>query len=169
MGFKMKKIFRRFRSLFQRLLNLTKHKYSSTLNDYNLSDSEESGLYLSEIKRIMNSQKMFNNFKRNYIYNIVLEHVSESLGQQYLEVLRRRNDGLLEQASNSVFVSDKIGNPRKFDYNEGLISPTTARYVKVASDLRRLFGTDFDSIAEIGCGYGGQTIVSNILKNYINF
>ena len=26
-----------------------------------------------------------------------------------------------------------------------------------------------DSIAEIGCGYGGQTLVSNTLNNYLNF
>ena len=110
----MKKLFRRFRSLFRRLLNLTKPKYNSTLNDYNLSDSEKSGLYLAEIKKILNSQKMFNNFKRNYIYNIVLEHVSESQGDQYLEVLRRRNDDTLQQALSTVFKTDWIGNPRKF-------------------------------------------------------
>lgn len=169
MGFKMKRVFRRFINLFQRLLNLTKPKYNSTLMDYNLSDSEKGGLYLSQIRKILNSQKMFNNFKRNYIYNIVLEHVSESQGEQYLEVLRKRKDDILQQASSTVFKTDRIGNPRKFEFIEGLISPTTARYVKVASDLRKLFGSDLDSIAEIGCGYGGQTIVSNTLNNYANF
>lgn len=160
---------RRFRSIYFRIINITKSRYSSTQLHYNLSDSERSGLYLSEIRKILKSQKLFNNFKLNWNYNIILEHVSEIEGEQYLAVLRRRKDGFLEQALNSVFVTDYIGNPRRFDFNEGFISPTTARYVKVASDLRRLFGNDLDSIAEIGCGYGGQTIVSNTLNNYINF
>ena len=67
-----------------------------------MSDSEKSGLYLAEIKSILNSQKMFNNFKRNFICNIVLEHVSESQVDQYLEVPRRRKDDTLQHALTNV-------------------------------------------------------------------
>jgi hypothetical protein len=44
----------------------------------------------------------------------------------------------------------------------GLISPTTLRYIKVASDLKMLFGEHIgESIVEIGCGYGGQALVND--------
>lgn len=165
----MNRLTRKIRSMYFSIFNITKSRHNSTLFSYNLSDSEKNGLYLSEIRKILKNQNLFKNFKRNRIYNVILEHVSEIQGEQYLEVLRRRNDGILKHALSSVFVTDQIGNPRKFYFIEGLISPTTLRYVKVASDLRRLFGTDLDSIAEIGCGYGGQTIVSNTLNNYTNF
>jgi hypothetical protein len=59
-------------------------------------------------------------------------------------------------------VNDIIGNPRVFDYGEpvGCFSPTTIGYVKVLSDLIRLFG-DLNqfTIAEIGIGYGGQCLI----------
>ena len=37
------------------------------------------------------------------------------------------------------------------------------RYLKVASDLKLLLGPDLGPVAEIGCGYGGQTLVNNQL------
>lgn len=45
------------------------------------------------------------------------------------------------------------------------MSPTTLRYLKVASDLKILFGPNLGNVAEIGCGYGGQTIVNDQLLN----
>src|SRR5262249_29730903 len=56
-----------------------------------------------------------------------------------------------------------IGRPLTSFYpGIGLISPTTLRYMKVAADLRGLFGPDLGkSIAEIGVGYGGQLLVND--------
>jgi phospholipid N-methyltransferase len=141
----------------------------TSLNENHLSDSEKYGYYLTEVRKILKSHKSFINFKRNYFYNIVLEHVKENEGLGYLNILRNRNDGILLEALNSVLITDSIGNPRKFIYPEGVLSPTTLRYVKVASDLRLLFGTDLNQVAEIGCGYGGQTVASMVLNNYVNF
>jgi hypothetical protein len=138
-------------------------------NKNNLSDSERDGVYSLEIKRILSSQKLFNNFKRNHIYNFVLEHVDKIQGEEYLKVLRNRNDGFLKLSINSVLKSDGIGNPRKYNYIEGFFSPTTLRYVKVSSDLKLLFGSEIFSVAEIGCGYGGQTITSMILNKYHDY
>src|SRR5439155_19874851 len=49
-------------------------------------------------------------------------------------------------------------------YPEGALSPTTWRYIKVMSDLEKLFGSlDGWHVAEIGVGYGGQCKILNDL------
>ena len=133
----------------------------------NLRSDSDNGRYGSEILNILKDQKAFKNFKRNNIYREILEHVTKDEGQKYLKILKSRKDGILEKAINSVLVSDKLGNPIKFNYDgyESPFSPTTLRYVKVASDLVNLFGKNLGDIVEIGCGYGGQALVNDQLLN----
>ena len=128
------------------------------------SDSENES-YGKAVVSVLKSQKAFDNFKRNHSYREILEHVSAELGRDYLDIVRERNDGLFEKAIETVLVSDDIGNPVKCRYNEIdlPLSPTTLRYLKVASDLRGLFGNNLGRTAEIGCGYGGQTYVNDQL------
>ena len=58
--------------------------------------------------------------------------------------------------------NDRYGKPETCSYGEhGLFSPTTLRYIKVASDISQLFGSlDGLRIIEIGSGYGGQCFVA---------
>ena len=130
------------------------------------SDSEN-GNYASAVMRALKSQKAFDNFKRSYSYRGILEHVSEAQGQECLTLLQTRNDGILDKAIDTVLTSDDLGNPIKFQYGkyERPLSPTTLRYVKVASDLNILFGQDLGNVSEIGCGYGGQALVNDQLLN----
>lgn len=165
----MKKCLLDIRRIYFKILSIFKRRYYTSKLKSNLSDSEKSGLYTAEVRRILSSQKLFNNFKRNFFYTLILEHVNYLQGEEYLFVLRKRSDNVLKTALESILKTDSIGNPFKFKYKEGLISPSTIRYVKVSSDLRMLFGTSLISIAEIGCGYGGQTLASNQLNNYLNF
>lgn len=60
-----------------------------------------------------------------------------------------------------------VGNPIKYSFpGIGIrLSPTTLRYLKVASDLKLLFGNNLGYVAEIGGGYGGQTLVNDQLLN----
>lgn len=127
----------------------------------------ENGTYASAILNILKSQKNFANFKRNRLYRDILEHVSEEQGNAYLDVLKLRNDGILKHALETVLLSDTIGNPLKFRYTgySTSLSPTTLRYVKVSSDLKILFGEDLGDVVEIGCGYGGQTLVNDQILN----
>ena len=130
------------------------------------SDSEN-GRYAASVDRALRSQGAFDNFKRDKNYREILEHVSREKGAQYLEILQSRNDGILDLGLNSVLVSDDIGNPIKYSY-EGFpipLSPTTLRYLKVASDLQVLFGDELGNVAEIGCGYGGQALVNDQILN----
>jgi len=131
------------------------------------SESEKQRGYSNSVLKALKSQKLFDNFKQDYHYQETLEHVSKEQGREYLNILEARKDSLLDQALNSVLISDKVGNPIKFYYGNYKIpfSPTTLRYLKVASDIKLLFGESLGYVAEIGCGYGGQALVIDQLLN----
>ena len=123
----------------------------------------ENLVFSSEIINFLEKPKLFNNFKRNRYYRKVVETVTEKEGYEYLKILESRNDGFLKKGLETVLLSDFIGNPLKYFY-EGYsipLSPTTLRYLKVASDLNILFGKEFYNVAEIGAGYGGQTLIND--------
>jgi putative sugar O-methyltransferase len=126
-----------------------------------LRSDSDNGAYLHSVRRAVDSYRHFRNFKRDKSYNKILEHVSEQEGAEYLKILQTRDDGILKDAFDTLLKSDEIGNPRKYDYGTGFaLSPTTLRYLKVASDLKILFGESIGSnVAEIGAGYGGQALV----------
>ena len=108
-----------------------------------------------------NDYRLFNNFRRNPIYNQILEHVSEKQGSKYLQVIS--NDSDILAAINKFKLNDNYGNPRMYKYpNIGMISPTTLRYIKILADIKRQFQTlDNLNICEIGIGYGGQCRIVN--------
>lgn len=167
---KIKKIFKNFRYAFDiliyRYLRLSLRAKIFAHSKKFRSDSEN-GNYASAIMCALKNQKSFDNFKRSYAYRDILEHVSEDQGKDYLKILETRKDDILYSAIDTVLTSDEVGNPIKFNY-EGYsqpLSPTTLRYLKVASDLKILFGANLGNVAEIGCGYGGQTLVNDQLLN----
>lgn len=108
-----------------------------------------------------NDYRLFNNFRRNPVYNQVLEHVSEKQGKEYLQVIS--NDLEIMAKMNDFKANDEWGYPKIYDYpNIGKISPTTLRYIKVLADIKAYFCTiDNYHICEIGVGYGGQCRIIN--------
>ena len=131
------------------------------------SDSEEDIYYINAIKKSVSNKREFDNFKRNKSIQSIIETVSENLGLDYLTIIESRNDEILNKGLSSVLVSDIVGNPIKYKYSgySYPLSPTTLRYLKVTSDINFLFGNEFKKVAEIGCGYGGQTLVNDQLLN----
>ena len=55
----------------------------------------------------------------------------------------------------------QIGSPKllKLKSLSKKISTTGLRYLKVALEMKELFGTNIGNVVEIGCGYGGQAII----------
>jgi len=105
--------------------------------------------------------RKFSNFRRDPIYNEILEHVTEELGHEYL---KHFSDNKEIMAKIEAFKeNDQWGNPYTYDYpGVGKCSPSTLRYIKVLNDLRTHFGElDSFDICEIGVGYGGQCRVVN--------
>jgi len=119
--------------------------------------------YLNVCNYAANSSEFFKEFKSHPAYRHVLEHVSFEEGQQYLkEIDIDYLDKLQEIKQN-----DAIGKPQTYDYPSiGNISPTTIRYIKNTSDIINKFGTSFDSIVEIGGGYGG---LCKVMSSFIKF
>lgn len=126
----------------------------------NRSDSDD-GLYQSSIKNFLSSTKSFNNFKQNPFYQKILEHTSKQAGQDCLDIINTQTPEMLENKLDLFLQNDEIGNPDIYYYDEvGEICPSTLNYIKVASDIKKLFGDKIKgNIAEIGCGYGGQALI----------
>ena len=146
-------------------LNNQTHIHNKKYRSYS-----ENLVYSSEIINFLDNPKLFNNFKRNSFYMDVVETVTEKEGYGYLKILESRNDGFLKKGLDTVLISDFIGNPLKYFYQGYSIplSPTTLRYLKVASDLNILFGKDYLNVAEIGAGYGGQTLINDQILNVLS-
>lgn len=144
------------------------HNYSQ--NKDNKSDSQKSK-YQKTINEILKDANKFENFRRNYRYREILEHVSYGLGQKYLNQINIQSNKLkINLEWDFIKLNDSIGKPVLFRYPEiGRISPTTLRYTNVALEILEIFGTEIKTVAEIGAGYGGQARILDQffeLENY---
>jgi hypothetical protein len=104
---------------------------------------------------------VFSKFRSNFDYLEILDHVTYSQGLQYLSLLDEKLIKKVNESSWFCIFSD-VGLPQKYSYPHFKCpcSPTIFRYIKVAEDLRSLFGiTNGLKLGEIGIGYGGQTLV----------
>ena len=113
--------------------------------------------------------EIFNNIKKIPDFTYVLEHTTVSFGQDYLNIIKRDNPQLLDKIP--IFkTNDDVGGGFTYKYGEYEISPSTLRYVKVLSDLIKLYGTlDGMKIVEIGGGYGGQCKIINDIFNFKDY
>lgn len=130
-----------------------------------LRSDSDNGRYLGAVTTMLNDEGKFRVFKRSIYYQEILEHLTYDQGHAYLKVLLERDNSFLKTALDSALICDELGSPVKYRYPgiDPLLSPTTLRYVKVASDLKNIFGCEFKEVAEIGCGYGGQALVNDTL------
>ncbi len=131
----------------------------------NRSESDN-GYYVKSVQRALRSDKAFSIFKRDPSYRAVLEHVPRDIGEKYLGIIRRDAPEFISQIEKFK-VNDLVGSPITYEYQGiGHISPTTLRYMKVASDLKKIFGTRIgDKVVEIGVGYGGQYLILDQIFN----
>lgn len=148
--------------LKRKLLPTFRKTFDSAEN--NRSESDD-GRYGAAITKALSSQSAFDRFKRDPNYNAILEHVTREQADTYIDILQSRDDGFLALGLDTVLISDSIGSPRRYNFSgfDIPLSSTTLRYIKVASDLNLLFGSKFITVAEIGCGYGGQCLVNDQL------
>jgi len=126
----------------------------------NRSESDD-GKYIAAVQEAVNDYVSFTGFKRDPRYNAILEHTSIQHGQECLEIILSQSPDFLLRIDD--FRNDLEGGATTNKYPFiGEISPSTLRYMKVASDIRAIFGkTEFDIVAEVGVGYGGQLLVND--------
>lgn len=126
------------------------------------SSVSDDGRYPVYCRVASSNSFMFHHFRRNEIYNLILEHMSKEQGQEYLDILiKSPSFDLISKNLAGYLKNDTVGMPRVYDYELGgniySVSPTTLRYIKVLADLIGLFDmSSIKSVAEIGVGYGGQ-------------
>lgn len=126
--------------------------------EYNTSLTDtKAGKYPSFCASAANDDSVFAHFRVNRIYQQVLEHVDDEMGQKYLDVILR-SKRFNEENFTSFQQNDWYGGASIRYYKEiGYMCPSTLRYIKVLSDLIEKFGDLNDKdICEIGIGYGGQ-------------
>ena len=135
-----------------------------------LSDSQAS-FYVEQVRKLLGDEALLSNFRRKYDYREILEHVSFSLGKQYLDSIKHSMPNSYNQLLLESLRNDSFGNPYRYKYSEKLcISPTTLRYIYTAIDIERTIGLGRnDSVVEIGVGYGGQAAVLESLYKVSNY
>jgi hypothetical protein len=123
--------------------------------------------YVAAAKLATENDFLFKIFRRLEGIRAIVETVTPALGAAYLEIVKRDSPDFLFELE-SLRRTNSVGSPFVTDYGtEGMLSPTTLRYLKVASDLRKYFGTDLGGdVAEIGGGYGGQLVVCDRFLGY---
>lgn len=127
-----------------------------------LSDKKS---YTEVCKLAAIDDNVFNTFKQNPGYNEILEHTSYELGLAYLTELP---DDFNFDAGR---LNDKFGGAQPVNYpNIGMISPSSLRYLKVANEIKTLFGSTQDfNIGEVGCGYGAQSLILHRLYGWKSY
>lgn len=126
------------------------------------SDSE-SGSYVDLIESLFNNEALLSQFRRNYQYRRILEHVDWKLGTKYLERIEALAPGHLYRLLRQHEGNDGYGNPLLFNLQRDLkVSCTTIRYVCVLVELLNLVKINSTTkVVEIGVGYGGQAAILN--------
>jgi hypothetical protein len=126
--------------------------------------------YLSVCRSAATDDEVFKVFRRHPDYLNILEHVTPDLGQSYLDEINRNDPSTLLYMI-ALKNNDAVGSPLLADYaGIGSVSPTTLRYIKVATDLRKLFATlNNKRVVEIGGGYGGQAKIAKLLWPSVDY
>lgn len=133
------------------------------------SDSDSTP-YSNYVKSVLSNDSKYGNFRRNYSYRLILEHVDFKLGLEYLNLLTEST--VTNYLNNPSLLNLSIlGSPRKFYYSRlGWISPTIIRYLFVHQHISEIFNKiDFENVGEIGVGFGGQCAVTTTLGSIENY
>jgi len=123
--------------------------------------------YIRNISKITMNDIQCSNFKSEYSYNEILEHVSFEFGQKYLNLIQTEFNYIHSQYIREfIDINDKFGSPSKYsfyfideDFSTTTISssPTTLRYIYhalIILDSYKKIDKELP-IVEVGCGYGG--------------
>jgi len=129
--------------------------------------------YVRTCQVAVENEEVFSVFKSTPAFQTILEHVPVQLGQSYITNVANNNPKLLKNLQQFADGNDSVGTPlvHKIDNNFNVVmSPTTARYIKVLSDLRTAFGSlQGYNIVEIGGGYGGLCKVISLEEDFANY
>ena len=150
------------------------------INNQILNKDDESYVVYSEVSRsaAINEQS-FSTFKQNPDYTYELEHTSPDLGNHYITLLLEEYKEDIKKINwNDIRLNDKYGGTsicpfqrlEPFCGKDFNFSPTTIGYLYLALRMvRSLKSKDAKEVDvfEIGCGYGGQCFLFNIVADLL--
>jgi hypothetical protein len=115
--------------------------------------------YVRAAEEASQNEELFNGFKQNPEYTIVLEHLHFDQGKQYLDHAKDLLHLSDEEIQAFCRENDKYGSPTLFDYfPTGSCSANSLRYIfqsHIILHYIKSLNLHTVSIVEIGCGYGG--------------
>lgn len=128
------------------------------------------GAYIDYVKQVV-AKKDLSNFKRVKPYRKVLEHVNDTQGLSYYQLLTNDNNPITtQQILNFSAQNDSFGNPNTMSIANMSVSPTTLRYLYHARlildhlNSNKVFYKTGINIVEVGGGYGGLCLAINYLN-----
>lgn len=133
----------------------------------NLTVGETELEYMTVCQESVDDDNVFQSFKRDPRYTIMLEHVPPEQGTKYIETIGQYN--IDEELISKFKENDQYGGASLVDYGEpfGKISPSTLRYIQNTLDIANFFGEgELKKIVEIGGGYGGLCKSINCLCDF---
>ena len=136
------------------------------------SVSQEHNNYQKFCLSASKDEHIFNSFRSNAIYNVILEHVTYEDGNKYFDYILNTNKFLItEKIIDIVQEVDEFGGPKRYEYQPfGFISPTMLRYLSVISDIVKIHGPlSNKTVCEIGAGYGGLALMIDKIYNVKNY
>lgn len=153
------------------LFKSLRKKKKSFISREGLRSASDNGGYVAFVEQALADHAVFSNFKQSPVYQEILEHTSEEQGRQYLQIIANQTPHFMEMLGRFA-VNDLVGGANVVRFSDQcILSPSTLRYVKVASDLTHLFGAGLQGahVAEIGVGYGGQRLVLDQLYRFRSY
>lgn len=105
------------------------------------------------------SPQVFSHFKRDPVYTLFHENVSEEQGRELCSYLQTHAPQFLKGELIEKFrAEDQLGGPNTYEYEDiGTFSPSTLRAIKIAHDIEEHFGSlNGRKVIEIGAGHGAQ-------------
>jgi len=97
-------------------------------------------------------------FKSDQSVTYMLEHVTEQLGYQYYEYIKKCTSLTMEQITSYCKKNDTYGGGKKCNFGWIITSPSNFRYLlhsHIILTHMKQQGLKDVRVAEIGCGYGG--------------
>ena len=145
------------------------HAYNESLI-YRTGASQKTN-YPAFCKLASEDNAVFSTFRKNINFVDVVETLSYELGLEFAKAIVQRYPHLLPYCSK-ISQEDSVGGPiqRLFSSLGLWFSPTTLRYIKIAGDLEKEFGSlkNFN-IVEIGGGCGGQCKVLHDTTGFASY
>tara|TARA_Y100000996_G_C22513897_1_gene639613 strand:+ start:278 stop:1090 length:813 start_codon:yes stop_codon:yes gene_type:complete len=109
-------------------------------------------------------EKIFKTFRSNSIYQNILEHINFDIAIKYFSLLQSKYDLKDVEIYNKIEKLNKIGSPELVKVSKEIpkVSSTGLRYLFTGLEIKTFLEKnrlDSKKIVELGCGYGGQSII----------